>query len=168
MIRAAREHLSSYALQLRLIESDFGDPAWVDAVREGSPFDAVVSGFAIHHQTDERKRALYREIYELLAPNGVFVNVEHVSSPSDWVREAFDDLYIDALFAEHERRGSGKTRETIAKEFYYRPDKAANILAPVDAQCDWLREVGYHDVDCYLKLFEFAVFGGRRPRIGRR
>jgi len=24
-----------------------------------------------------------------------------------------------------------------------RPDKAANILAPVEAQCQWLREIGY-------------------------
>jgi hypothetical protein len=27
----------------------------------------------------------------------------------------------------------------------------------------WLREIGYVDVDCYFKSFEFAVFGGRRP-----
>ncbi len=33
----------------------------------------------------------------------------------------------------------------------------------VEAQCKWLRELGYADVDCYLKLFEIAVFGGRKP-----
>jgi hypothetical protein len=26
-----------------------------------------------------------------------------------------------------------------------------------------LREIGYTDVDCYLKVFELAVFGGRKP-----
>ena len=46
---------------------------------------------------------------------------------------------------------------------YYRPDKAANILAPVDEQCRWLREIGYEDVDCYLRILELAVFGGRKP-----
>jgi hypothetical protein len=46
----------------------------------------------------------------------------------------------------------------------HRPDKEENILAPVEAQCDWLRELGFIDVDCYLKLFELAVFGGRRAR----
>ena len=40
---------------------------------------------------------------------------------------------------------------------------AANILAPVEVQCQWLREIGFTDVDCYLKMFEVAVFGGRRP-----
>ena len=44
-----------------------------------------------------------------------------------------------------------------------RADKAANILAPVDDQCRWLREIGFADVDCYFKAFELALFGGRKP-----
>ena len=39
-----------------------------------------------------------------------------------------------------------------------------NILAPVGDQCDWLREIGFEDVDCYFKIFELAVFGGRKPK----
>ena len=42
-----------------------------------------------------------------------------------------------------------------------------NILASVEEQCDWLRRIGYQDVDCFLKTFELALFGGRkaaRPR----
>jgi len=45
----------------------------------------------------------------------------------------------------------------------HRPDKAANILAPVETQCRWLRRIGFVEVDCYFKHFELAVFGGRRP-----
>jgi hypothetical protein len=51
----------------------------------------------------------------------------------------------------------------VARHYYDRPDKSANILAPVERQCTWLREIGFTDVDCYLKVFELAVFGGRRP-----
>ena len=27
----------------------------------------------------------------------------------------------------------------------------------------WLREIGYEEVDCYFRIYELAVFAGRRP-----
>jgi len=27
----------------------------------------------------------------------------------------------------------------------------------------WLQEIGFADVDCYFKIFELALFGGRKP-----
>jgi len=33
----------------------------------------------------------------------------------------------------------------------------------VESQLDWLRELGFADVDCFFKAFELAVFGGRKP-----
>ena len=43
-----------------------------------------------------------------------------------------------------------------------RPDRAANILASVEEQCHWLREIGFKEVDCFWKYFELAIFGGMR------
>jgi hypothetical protein len=42
------------------------------------------------------------------------------------------------------------------------PAKRENILAPVEEQCRWLRLIGFADVDCFLKVFELALFGGRK------
>jgi hypothetical protein len=79
------------------------------------------------------------------------------------IEEAFNDLFVDALFDYHERLGTAPARRDIADEYYHRPDKAANILAEVETQCKWLREIGYVDVDCFFKIFELALFGGVRP-----
>jgi hypothetical protein len=51
----------------------------------------------------------------------------------------------------------------VATEYVHREDKHSNILASVEDQCGWLGEIGFADVDCYFKLFELTVFGGRRP-----
>jgi tRNA (cmo5U34)-methyltransferase len=163
MLAAARDHLSDASCGV--VQADFGDPSWKSRVAEWTPFDAVVSGYAIHHQPDDRKRALFGEIYDLLSPGGVFVNVEHVAPATARVSALSDELFVDSLTAHNRRLGGHKSREQIAADYVRRPDKAANILAPVEDQCAWLRALGFADVDCYFKVFELAVFGGRRPAL---
>lgn len=162
MLAAAKKQIS-VGSQAEFIQQDFGEHIWVDAVRHRAPFDVIVSGFAIHHQKDERKRELYEEIFHLLRPGGLFLNLEHVSSPTKRLEDIFEAGFINSLYAYHRRKDPAVNRERIAAEFYNRPDKKANILAPVDLQCSWLRKIGYEDVDCYFKVFELALFGGRKP-----
>ncbi len=163
MLAQARLRLSDSAPQARFILADFAEPAWRQLVAEYVPCDAIVSGYAIHHQPDERKRTLYQEIFTLLKPGGLFVNVEHVASRAGWGEQLFEAAMIDSLYAFHAGQGSDKTREQVADEFFRRPDRDANILAPVEFQCDWLREIGFANVDCYFKAYQLAVFGGQRP-----
>lgn len=160
MLRQAREQLEPYGARSAIVFGDLADPAWVDAVEQRGPFELIVSGYAIHHLADERKRALYGEVLRLLAPGGLFVNIDHVKSPTTRLESVFEELLIDNFHASS--IGYGKTREEVAAEYVYRPDKDENVLAPLEDQCVWLRELGFEDVDCYFKLFELAVFGGRR------
>jgi len=167
MIQAARARIEGAGrMGHQYLLADYGERGWARLPELAASFDVVVSGFSIHHQRDERKRELYREIRELLAPGGWFLNLEHVASRSAWGEALFDDYFIDSLFAYHSRLGSGKSRQEVAEAYVHRADKAANILAPVEAQCDWLRELGYEEVDCFFKTFELALFGGRRPSSG--
>ncbi|OCQ95549.1 methyltransferase type 12 [Oscillatoriales cyanobacterium USR001] len=163
MIQSAQSQDYPCPENLNFLTEDFSNSAWINAIKNQTPFDIIVSGFSIHHQPDTRKKELYQEIYYLLKPGGLFLNLEHVASPNQWVEKLFDELFIDALYAFHKSQGTNKTRKEIDQQYYNRDDKTANILAPVQLQCDWLRELGFINVDCFFKVFEIALFGGMRP-----
>jgi ubiquinone/menaquinone biosynthesis C-methylase UbiE len=163
MLEQAREQLKEYAGQLAFMNLDYGDPAWVIKAQAHSPFDTIVSGYSIHHQPDKRKQRIYNEIYTLLKPRGWFVNLEHISSAAQLNIDLFEHHYASARYAMEAQNGGTRTFTQIVEEYKNRPDKAANNLAPIEQQCDWLREIGYEEVDCYFRIFELAVFAGRKP-----
>jgi SAM-dependent methyltransferase len=122
--------------KIRIIAHDLDHP-----LTPLGAFDAVVSSFAIHHLSHERKRLLYAEIFDVLAPGGVFCNLEHVASPTEILHRRF----LAALSVRPE------------------DEDPSNQLLDLETQLNWLRTIGFADVDCHWKWLELALLAGVKP-----
>ena len=83
--------------KVTIVAHDFSNP-----LPPLGEFDSVISSFAIHHVLHERKRSLYREVFDLLRPGGAFCNLEHVGSPTDRLHQQF----LDRIETKRRRGGS--------------------------------------------------------------
>ena len=135
MLTKARERFEGDE-RIEVVEHDLAQ-----TLPDLEPFDVVASSFAIHHLTHERKRSLYEEIWRLLRPAGVFLNLEHVDSPTARLHERF----LEAL-------GIAPADED-----------PSNKLLDVETQLRWLRDIGFEDVDCLWKWRELALLVGTKP-----
>jgi SAM-dependent methyltransferase len=121
---------------IRIVAHDLDSPLPADV----GIFDAIVSSFAIHHLSHQRKRVLYEEVYSCLRPGGVFCNLEHVASATPALHRKF----LATLDVRPE------------------DEDPSNKLLDVQSQLDWMEDIGFVDVDCHWKWRELALLVGTR------
>jgi SAM-dependent methyltransferase len=106
-------------------------------------FDVIVSGFAIHHLEDRRKRSLLAEVALMLNEGGLFANLEVVQS-------ATPELHREFL------------------ELIGRPDDdPEDRLTAIEPQLGWMGSAGLTRVDCFWRWRGFALLAGTAP-VGER
>jgi tRNA (cmo5U34)-methyltransferase len=127
----------------------FGDSAtYVEADLTGplpdGRWDAIASALAIHHLSDDDKRALFARIQRALEPGGVFVNAEQVAGATPYF-ETYNEAW--------QKRGVPDADWAAALD-RMKHDRCATV----EDQLAWLREAGFEDADCLFKHHRFAVF----------
>jgi ubiquinone/menaquinone biosynthesis C-methylase UbiE len=163
MLARAGQRLGRFGERWQSVRGDLRDCAW----REGLPagvFDAAVSSYAIHHLTSERKRALFHELFGLLADGGMFVNMDVVQVDGP-LHGLFDEQMVANSIAAERARGGARSDEEIecellADEDEDRPDSLA-------AQLGWLEEAGFQQVEVHFKWAEGVIFGATKPTGGK-
>lgn len=133
MLRLARQRFRDDD-RVQVVELDLNDP-----LRLNETFDVVVSGFAIHHLDDRRKRSLFSEIGQVLNPEAVFANLEVVQSSTPRRHAEF----LNAI---------GRTA-----------DDPEDRLATIEDQLDWMRAAQLTEVDCLWRWRGFALLIGEAP-----
>jgi tRNA (cmo5U34)-methyltransferase len=161
-VDSARHHLRAKLDRLTIVQVDAGQVGWMDYLPM-TRLDAVICGPDGAQVSEERKRSFYGAIFDLLSPEGVFVNLEYVASATRWSESEWDDQMIAAIFGQQLKDSPRTTRVEVARAYYATAGRMAGVPAPLEVQCDWLREIGFESVECFLKVRELAMYGGQKP-----
>lgn len=134
------------------------------------PFDqknrvAAVSAYCIHHFELDKKREVYKRMYDFLEQRGIMVNIDLFSYRSKEVAKhahEFDIEYIKSQFDNPNR----EFVESLQLPYETRMDlkdkwidhmKYDNILEPVDTQIEMLRGIGFTQVECVFRYFQQGI-----------
>jgi tRNA (cmo5U34)-methyltransferase len=148
-LEAAERRLDQFGGRVDLVQAEvasYGFPG---------DLDLVVTAFVLHHTEDDVKRRVYEQTYSSLNIGGCVANADLVDSASPVFSRVFDELRVDYM------RHSGLTEERIRVEHFER--RKLERPTPMDPQLEWLRGIGFAEVECFWKYLNLATFGGLKP-----
>lgn len=161
MLSKARQTLGAGGGQLRFLHFDFTTD-WLRHF-EDIGIDAVVSTMALHHATDKQK--LFRQIFDVLRPQGVFVLADHMAGTT---------AYTEYLIGRERAlirlgREAKENRERVLNVIRIdgeRQKEEGNRCESVAQYQQYLTSSGFEDVDCLWRDYWLAVFVARKPENG--
>ena len=150
MIEIAQEKLDRYQDRVSYLQENLSRLAL------GQKFDAVLSTLSIHHLDDEDKRALYLKVYGYLKDRGCFFNGDRIKTKTSRITEMYEHRWRDHL------KSQGLSEEEV--EAIWAKSRREDTPSSLGDQLNWLREAGFHGVECPIRYYNYAVFGGyKRP-----
>ena len=141
MLDGAKKRLSNYAVQY--IQGDYSE---LDFDKD---FDIVISVIGIHHQNDEGKKKLFKKINECLNSGGIFIFGDLVTHKDEKEAAYCDAKHYSYLVENAEN-------EKSLKEWAHH-HKFLNLLAPIEDQVEWLKEVGFSSVEIKFQKYNTAL-----------
>ena len=116
-------------------------------------YQVIASAMSIHHLSNDEKKLLYQRVFDALKCDGIFINADLVKGETDKTEQIYHDMWMNWI---HEAGLSKHELSEIIERMQY--DKPSSL----SDQLQWLKEIGFQDVDCYYKYFNFAVYSGRK------
>jgi tRNA (cmo5U34)-methyltransferase len=148
MLEVARRRFASESERFDLRVSDYEE--------EDLPggHEVIVSSLSIHHLKDSGKKALFRQIYEVLPEGGVFVNGDQALGETPEIERGYHEWWL------RRAREAGVSEGDLADSLErIKQDKNA----PLRSQMSWLSEAGFETVESLYEDHRFAVYSGRKP-----
>lgn len=162
MLASAAQSLRGYGDRFDTLMFDLADTGWRAFPW---PLRAVVSSLALHHLDDAQKQQLYRDVYRMLAPGGVFVIADLIQPVTqagiDLAGRQWDEavrqraLQLDGNLSAYQQFSALDWNSFTLAE----PDPV-DKMSPLYSHFTWLDQAGFAGVDAYWMLAGHAIFSG--------
>ena len=97
--------------------------------------------------------------YDLLNYNGYFLNIEVTTSNNEKYNQWYIDLWSEWIKKYQNQYNTQTKFEEIP---YIAPNKPENHFDPLEIQLNYLKEVGFIEVECHYKYGLFTIYGGKK------
>ena len=164
MLRETAAHLAPFAGRFELRPFRLEDPSWLAAIPH--EVHCFVSSLAIHHLDGEGKRALYRDLYTLLAPGGAALIADLVAPGGEWERRYMAQQWDAEVKRQSlEMTGSLDTYQQFLDDHsnIYRYPDPMDMPSSVPEHLQWLADAGFADANVFWERAGHAVYGGYKP-----
>ncbi|HAK89989.1 MAG TPA: class I SAM-dependent methyltransferase [Nitrospiraceae bacterium] len=157
MLRKARERLKDFK-NARFINASFQEIIKKDILQPD--FDFIVSSLAVHHLDMAGKISLFKSLYAHLRPGGFFLNVDVILAPAGSLEQWYLKLWQEWM---DDRKAEFGISDSISDDIIRRyKDNEDNKPDTLDDQLNALKNMGFHEVDCFYKYGIFSIYGGRK------
>lgn len=111
-------------------------------------FDLIISALSIHHLTDDQKIELFRNVYEKLPQDGVFINYDQFCSDEEAIDHAYETYWLKQI------KESGISEMAFNM---WQERKKLDKECSVATEIKMLRKSGFHAVECVFSQQKFSV-----------
>ena len=164
MLNLAAQNLSRYgkrfiAQGFNLAEKDWRYP--------GISANALVSSLCIHHLSGQQKRNLFKDVYRILSPGGVFIIADLVQPTSDLGSNHAADAWDESVLERAQEIDGNPSAFSYFEEVrwnFYRYGDPDNLDKPsgILEQLVWLQDAGFIGVDVFWMKAGHVIFGGQK------
>ena len=177
MLMQARARLAAHGDSVTYLRGDLMTSVWTSGL--AGQLDAVVSHIAIHNvRFPDRIRAIYQDIFPLVAKGGCFINSDHPGTGVLAGRASGHAQQMAQRYQIYEQTGqwtrlhelparSGAGRNLHAHAEPSREDLeriASHEPATVANQLRWLLEAGFDEVECFAREGRDMLIGAFRAK----
>ena len=145
-------------------------------------FHLVISVDSLHHLTHKRKKELYQEIFKALAPGGVLLISDHITSKTPFYEDPQFELWIEDIKVKMaEKSKVAWVKEKISS---WIPQKMKGLLTqdkketfienllregenpmPLMDHVDSIRQCGFVDVIVEYRYANFGIISARKDKM---